>query len=88
MSLQTKLRICYMIAVMYKEEHETVISPIARYGLVNIFQKKWLIVLGRETKRGQGDDRRGEAGYSDLYKSTSPVPLPRTKQGHCCLHNC
>lgn len=50
MSLQTKLRIYIMIAVMYKDEHENVINTIARYVLVNIVLEKLAYRIGERNK--------------------------------------
>lgn len=53
MSPQTMLRIYYMIATIYKGEHENVISLIARYA-VNIFFRKLIYSVGeRNKKRGK-----------------------------------
>lgn len=85
MSPQTKLRIYCMMAVMYKDEHENVISIVAGYVLDNIFSENGLIVLGREIKRCRGweekKDRRLRAVQTYLPSASC------SEKGHCCLHN-
>lgn len=48
MSLQTKLRIHHMIAVMYKDEHENVISIIVRYIFVNTYTYLFIYIFFSE----------------------------------------
>lgn len=80
MSPQTKLRIYCMMAVMYKDEHENVISIVAGYVLDNIFSENWLIVFGeRNKKMSRRWEEKKDRRESELYKHTSPVPLAPKK---------